>query len=661
MVQGFFSWLRRVGVGCIFLLWGAAWAVGSETQDIEQQRRWFAAAERALENGDRNRFESMLTRLGDYPLKPYLRYRDYLDHPEDVEAVGEFLRRFADTRYARPLRIRLLKFLAAQARWRDYLRFYQELENTELQCHYGKALYELGNRGDAWRTARRLWLVGRSQPKACDPLFEAWRGAGQLQPKLVWRRFNLALDNDKPRLARYLIRFLPEAQRDRAKRWLEGTRRPQGLLCGDWSEFSKRDGPLIVRAIKRLARTDLEAAIALWNRHQASDRLSRRQHALGLRHIGLRLAWRHDPRAWAWLTQIPDTFSDETVRTWRVRAALRNQDWPKVTQAIARLLADERSQDQWLYWQARALAALRGDDVARPLLEKVARQADFYGFLAADRVQRAYAIDHHPVDVSAETMERFSENRTVRAIVEFSALDRYWDARREWWYLLNHADRQQLLATAVLARRLGWSQMAIFALGRAEHWDDLEIRFPLRFLDQVRKYASVRELNPAYIYGIIRQESAFDDHAASPAGARGLMQLMPYTARRVAQRLHERWRSSRVLLNADTNVRYGTAYFKSVLERFDNHFVLATAAYNAGPHRVERWLPRSEADADIWVETIPFRETRGYVRRVLSYAMIYQQRLGSVTRRLEEYARPVPVGEGASKKSPIKLACTRSG
>ncbi len=628
----------RCGLILGVLLMVGQLAVGADST----QRQWFLQAEKALEQGDIARFRHRMKRLRDHPLAPYLWSRFYRGHPEPLAEVAAFLRRYADTRYARPVRIALLKHLAERRRWRDFLRFYQDVGQAEIRCHYAWALHRLGRDGRSWRETKALWLTGRSQPKACDRLFAHWRRAGRIDGALIWRRFRLALDAGKPQLAGYLAGHLPPAQRRRADFWLEVHRDPAAYICRSWPKAWRRDGELFVHALQRLARRDPEAAIRWWRRDAERFSLTAAQRAKVRRAIGLRLAWRHDPRAWNWLARIPDPLSDEAVATWRVRAALRQRQWHRVQQSLARLPADLRDTSQWRYWAAR-VSERRGDDQrADALLRHVAGETGFYGFLAADRLRLAYAIDHRPVTPSEATLAALADSRTVRAIREFLALDRYWEARREWWYLLEHSDRDTLLAAARLAQAMGWRQMAIFAVARAEHWQDLDIRFPLDFLDQVRKYASAQKLDPAYVYGIIRRESAFDERARSPVGARGLMQLMPATARRVARRLDERWRSPRSLEDPDTNLRYGTAYFRSLLEQLGGHFVLATAAYNAGPHRVKRWLPARTLAADIWIETIPFRETRRYVRAVLTYAMIYRKRLGLKAKRLDAYAHPVP-------------------
>nr|WP_305910209.1 transglycosylase SLT domain-containing protein [Methylomarinum sp. Ch1-1]MDP4520939.1 transglycosylase SLT domain-containing protein [Methylomarinum sp. Ch1-1] len=199
-----------------------------------------------------------------------------------------------------------------------------------------------------------------------------------------------------------------------------------------------------------------------------------------------------------------------------------------------------------------------------------------------------------------------------------------------------------MLVAAKLAQHWQWDQVAIFTIAKAKYWDDVDLRFPVKYLDQVKVNARLHELDPAIVFGLIRRESAFNEKARSPVGARGLMQIMPRTGRQIARDLKEQWRSAQSLFNPEVNVKYGTYYYKKLLQQFNGHYALAAAAYNAGPHRVEGWLPDENAvAADIWIETIPFKETRAYVSAVLTYALIYQQRMQRNMLKIKDFMRDI--------------------
>ncbi len=623
---------------------------------FEQQRMRYLAAEQALKNDNVTEFARLAAQLKRYPLYPYLLYQKYQAHPEQIPQIAEFLKVYAQTPYAWPVRQRMLRYLAEKKRWQEYLHYYRASEDAALRCHYYWALHQTGKSGQAWQGARKLWLAGRSRPAACDSLFSAWRKAGGLTGDLVWQRFQMALDNNQIRLAVYLQKMLPKARKSLASLWLEGHRHPEKILCDPDGIYQ---GSLLVHSIRRLARKDVDAALDSWQQWAPKTDLKPEEQASITRSLGLKLAWRHDARAWYWLARIPPAYQSHTSRAWRVRAALREKNWYWVKQAIHELAPREKQRGIWQYWLARAEEATRHQDSAREIYQGLAMAANFYGFMAADRLQRDYSILHRAIKPSTEQLAQLAASRSIKVIQEFLALDRYREARRQWWYLLSHLDSEELLAAAELAKRQGWQQMAIIALANAKHWDDLEVRFPLHYLEPVIKHARYQQLAPAFVYGVIRRESAFDHRAYSSAGARGLMQLMPATAKKVARTLNQRLDSLSVLEDPDTNIRLGTAYLRVLLERFDGHFVLAAAAYNAGPHRVEHWLPKKQAlPADIWIETIPFRETRRYVRAVLAYAMIYQKRLHDFSKRISAYLEPVPARRAPEKREKKIAACS---
>jgi soluble lytic murein transglycosylase len=301
----------------------------------------------------------------------------------------------------------------------------------------------------------------------------------------------------------------------------------------------------------------------------------------------------------------------------------------------------EHKVEQWLYWQARAMEAQGQDAAARRLYRLAAGERSLWGFLAAERVGTPYKLASRPTPAAEERLTRIEQSRGGRRISELLALARPLDARREIQALVRGMEPEDLMAAAVLIRRWGWPDQAIFTLARSGYWDDLELRFPIHHQELVRRQAGETGLDESWIFAVLRQESAFNPQVVSHAGALGLMQLLPATAREVARSLGEpppnRWR----LLDPEVNIRLGSAYLARMQTRFDDHPVLAAAAYNAGPHRVERWLPSHRTAADIWVATIPFRETRRYVRRVLAYRLIYDHRLGREIRPLSALLRPV--------------------
>lgn len=633
--------MQRFLAGFVLLVALAPAGWTDVSPNLEQQRRWFVEAERTLETGNDAQFRVIEARLRDYPLYPSLRYRWLRRHLVDTGAIESFLRDHAETRYANLLKKAWLPQLAEQRQWLLLLRHYEPGLGTALDCQYHWARYQTGQRSAALHAAGELWLNGQSLPQACDPLFKAWMDSPLFSTEHVWQRFALALDKRNPKLARYLMRHLPPQQAADAEWWLRVDEAPTLAEQASQWRASPRMARIFAHAIERLAGSDVERASTLWDAHHARFAIDGTTRQRVEQRLALSLAYRKHPSAHARLQRLPD--NDEKVREWRVRAALSQQNWPGVLAALDRLTATEQQQPNWRYWRARALEQTGQFTSSQPLWRELARDRSFHGFLAADHLGHPYHFAHRPAVALPESA--LFQHKNFRMAREWRALGRDTLAKQEWWHGVKILRSDELITAAKLAERWQWPHVAIFTLARADYWDDLDLRFPRLHLPQVEQFARQHNLPPALVYGVIRRESALDVMAHSPVGAKGLMQLMPATAQQIAKTLGETWSSEHVLYDVATNLRYGTYYYRKMLDQFAGHYALATAAYNAGPQRVKRWLPREQhLPADIWIETIPFTETRNYVTSVLAYAMIYQQRLGRGALQLKQLLREVTAG-----------------
>lgn len=327
----------------------------------------------------------------------------------------------------------------------------------------------------------------------------------------------------------------------------------------------------------------------------------------------------------------------------RLRAAIGQRDWARVADWVRRMPEREEKRDRWLYWQGRAEAALGQDAAARTSFATAARQRSLWGLLAADRLGLPYPLDSRPLAVEPERVKRLAALPALDRIRELRFLGREADMRREWRTLTRDLAVPDLRAAAILATGLDWYDQTILILARTDYWDDLDLRFPLAYRELVEDQAWQTGLPADWIFGVIRQESVFNPDIASEAGALGLMQLMPDTAKELAAEAGEAAPGRAAILAPKINIDLGSRYLARMRDRF-GHAALATAAYNAGPNRVARWLPDRCTEADLWIATIPYDETRGYVERVLAYRIIYQRRLGLEPLRLSELLPPVPAG-----------------
>jgi len=634
------------------LLLAASSAVDADAP-LEPLRQNFLRAEQALKEGRTAEAERLMAGLADYPLLPHLLYQKLARDLDNTPALEDFLARYGQTRQARLLRQRWLERLAEQGAWADYARHYQETESPKLQCGYYLALAKLGRSEEAFAGAAKLWPTGNALPAQCEPLFSLWQASPGFTPEHLWQRYALALRKDNVGLADRLQSLLPPVLRPQAEFWRRVHDQPRlALDCSAWNPREPMAGRIFAHAIDRLADDEPVLAQTAWALQQNRFGLDAEETARIDRRTALALAAQRQPQAGAYLLEIPGASADAQIRGWRVRAALARQDWPTVLAAIALLNPDEQNQAQWRYWRGRGLEALGERQGAAADYRLAAQERDFFGLNAADRIDAEYPLAASAPALAEGELSRLAGRPDFVVIAEWRALNRDGEVRSEWQQAIKTLDSHDLAVAAKLAEQWGINYLAINTAAKAGYWDDLPLRFPLGYAEQVAQAAQSQQVDPVLIYALVRRESAFDANAGSPVGARGLMQLMPATGEWVARRLGEAPPSAAALLEPARNLRYGAAYLRGLLERFGQQFAPAAAAYNAGPGRVERWLPQDRAmPADLWVETIPFSETRQYVAAVLSHAVIYQARLSPPWRRIGAFLPMVQPGLKAEVKA----------
>ncbi|MCK9605717.1 MAG: transglycosylase SLT domain-containing protein [Methylomonas sp.] len=620
-------------------------SAGADTErGLRAMRTTFLQAEQYIKQDRENDYFALADSLKTYPLYPYLQYQWLLKHLDDEKSVQAFLLANANSRYAPLLHHKWMVHLGQQQQWRSFINFYNNSNDTELQCYFAQAQYLNGEQQAALESAKQFWLSGKTLPAACDTLFDKLKLSFSLSAELTWQRFQAALKLNNTALAKQLLPLFGHQDRALAEQWLKLHNQPEQVKqTANWRRRYPQAGLLFAHAITRWLESDPQSALAVWDAQKHHFKIPTEISNDTEKRLGMALAFRRDKRAYAKLAKFAG--NDNSAQEWRVRAALNQQQWPQVLTAIAALNETARQEDKWQYWQARALAATGRQQQATSLFQTIASHRSFHAFLAAAYLQQDIQLNHQPVSVTEQEVETLKKSDEFQVIDELLAIDRKPEAVRQWWHAIADLDNHRMEVAAKLAQSWQWPSMSIFTLAKARHWDDMELRFPLWFNSQIQTNADRNQLDPALVFALIRQESAFDEFAGSPAGAIGLMQVMPKTAKQIAGELNQNWHNDFNLLNPDINIRYGSYYFKKVLDQFDGHFVLAAAAYNAGANRIKQWLPKNQSlPADIWIETIPYKETRGYVSSVLMYALIYQQRLNRNSLKTTELLQKINPG-----------------
>jgi len=613
----------------------------------------FLAARDAYRAGDRNKLERAAVALGGYELEAYVDYwRLLLDLKDsDASTVDAFLARHENTYVAEKLRVDWLRQQGKRQQWADFDREYPHLAQPEqdLVCY---ALQSRRAQGDlsVLDEALPLWLTLLEPPESCYPVLEALIVNKRVLADSVWARIRRQFEANKIAAASYSMNYLPPSQMPEKKVVQAVIDTPLPWLLKLPSDFAgnRVQRELAVLAIQRVARNDPRVAADQLARVAPS--LAAGEKAWAWSQIGYQGAQRHLPEAMDWYRQAGDAALSDEVAQWKVRAALRAHDWGGVRSTIERMPPALAAQTAWVYWLGRAYRAGGMLEEAGTQFTKIAGQPDFYGTLANDELGRSTMTPPKAPLPTREELLQVNANPGVQRAQTFFRLGLRTEGVREWNFALRAMSDRELLAASDIAQRAGMYDRAIAAADRTRNEHDYSLRYLAPYGDQVRPAARNQVLDDAWVYGLMRQESRFVTSARSPVGASGLMQLMPATAKWVANKIGLKdYQPSRVN-DTDLNLLLGTTYMRLVLESLDNHPVLASAAYNAGPGRARRWRAERPLEGAIYAETIPFNETRDYVKKVMNNSVYYAALFDGKPQTIKSRLGVIPARTGGEAK-----------
>ncbi len=625
------AWLGLAAVAALTLCTvPVAAAQPQVSAQVLQQDEEVRAAREAFRLGQAARLDQAAARLRGHPLEPWVQYwqlRLRLDSADAIE-VQAALARLADTRAGDQLRSDWLKLLGRRGQWDLFTAEHPRLVNsdTEVECHALTARRIAGDSA-ALAEARPFWFTSRDLPESCTPLFQDLVAAGSLRVDDVWARIRLALEAGQAGTARRAAAFLPAGQQPDAKAIDFALNNPQAVLDRRNELRTRAQREVVMFAAHRLARTSPQNAAEAWGRIDEQFSEAERGYTWGA--IAWLAARRLDPEALRWFRRAGNVQLNDEMLGWRVRAALRAEAWPEVLATLSQMTPREQQEAAWRYWRARALRELKRGDEAVPILAALSREFSFYGQLAIDALGPvAGPPAAPPFKPSRDDMEAFGRHPAVHRALAFYRLNLRFEGNREWFWAIRNMTDEQLLSAAEWSRRNRLWDRAIATAERTREQHDFSLRFLAPFRDELQPHLKSQQLDEAFVLGLIRQESRFLPDVRSHAGASGLMQLMPATAAWVAKRTGMLDFRPSLVNELQVNLGLGTAYLRTVLNDLDDHPVLAAAAYNAGPGRARAWRTMQPLDAAIYAESIPFGETRDYVKRVMSNATYYAQQFG---------------------------------
>ncbi|MCC1495646.1 transglycosylase SLT domain-containing protein [Alcanivorax sp. 1008] len=608
--------LRQCLIIAALLPWLASAAQG-------QQATLFAKALEAARENQWEILEQYQKELGDnFILQDYLDFHRLRTALQDapLDDVRGYLTKYAESPLSGSMRRMAMEYYARQQDWGNFQAVSSGVpRELPLRCYYYQATLDK-QRDIALQGAKQLWLSGQSRPESCDPLFNSLKAAGELDDNAIWQRLMLAAKASNGALVRYLRNELnsPEWQ-SRADILLDLFSQPDQVRYLQTGEQHAEIATLILTRLAEHQPEEARRQLPMLARRFALNKAQRKQ-------ISDQIAWfstiRDLPENRVWLDNYLADGGEPRLLEQRARRAVIEQDWDAVALWIQRLPADQRDSARWRYWLARSHEARDDEEMAQRYYRLAAGARSFWGFLAAQHLQLPAALNQHPTP--SETAELSEHSRYVLQRVSLLlGAGEAGHASDEWRRLLRQlddSDQRDALAQTALDR--GWPHLAIETALYTGKRDILDWRFPVAEQSHFSSAAEKHQIDSWLLMAVARRESAFNPQARSPVGAMGLMQLMPGTAKDMARQSGTNISDTAEVFDPALNIDLGSGYLAGLLKRYNNNRVLALAAYNAGPHRVDGWLDDHDTPFDVFIESIPFYETREYVQAVLAYRVI---------------------------------------
>lgn len=526
------------------------------------------------------------------------------------------------TPLANKLRDKWLYELARTKDWKQYVAYYQPTSDTNLVCYNQIARYHLGQEEEVLKDSASIWLIGESRPQACNTLFELLLKNDKFDQNLITQRITLALDKRNISLARYLLKHYKVPHPKEADLLSAIHQRPMLITTLEPGQFNSN---LYLYGLKRLVSINMDQAIKIWNLPKSKAIMSETHQQAFLAHVALYKAMRNSEDTLDWFNKIKPQYYNEVLTDWQIRFALKLGHWNRVET----LINNSKNKDLpcWQYWLARALEAQGRKEEAQAIYEPLAKSRQYYGFLASLRLNKKPSFENEKVTTDLTILKPYQP--IIDQIHNFHLAKQDAQASRLLNDFISELPKEDASALVYwVDTSLQWHGKSVYLSNSEKLNNQLMLRFPLAYQNTVKQYAKQYAVPPEFVYAIIRQESGFREDVVSSVGAKGLMQLMPRTASVVSKMSKIPYNDHNQLFLSQKNINIGIAYLQQLTKRFSNHPVLVAAAYNAGPSQVVYWLRNHPPkEIDLWIETLPWQETRNYLKNVMAFAIVYQYRL----------------------------------
>ncbi len=618
-----FTWLTI----CLALLINSSDTYASSDTTYKYQRQTFQQAQIALKQKNIPLFQKLRNTIPDYPLTPYLDIWQALQwvQQENDYNVWQVLQQYPNIPESRSLRQAWIKSLAKRGQWPQVAEQLKHIRNNAQ--HYPTitplSLWYNGRPKEALATLSQAWQSGHTLPERAPKLLAAWKAAGHPNHHDMWQRVLYHIQHKQWNKTQPFTRHLSPQEQSWVRLWHKVQKKPEhGLLTSHLYHITPKLMASITHdGLRRLARNDIEKAWKILQHIQSQ--LNTQDFLKQERYLALRAARQHNPVAIAWLASLPPSMQTSKTYAWRARLLLMQQQWQQALHVIQDMPEQQQMEARWLYWQGYVLEQLHQTTLAHQLYEQAAMERGYYSFLSAKHIQQPYRMQYQALN-HTDVSTALSHNPAILRAKEWLYWKQTRKANAEWQQALQHASKNTWQQALQLAMTWQWHYQVIRAASRAGAWNALQARFPMPYPQHIQHTAHQQHLDRELIWSVIRQESAFNPEAVSRTGAQGLMQLMPATAKHIVRTHHLNDKLAQHLFVPQYNIQLGGQYIADMMQRFHGNTALAIAAYNAGPNRVSSWVKAYPMqDEALWIELIPFHETRRYVQHVLSFRIVY--------------------------------------
>ena len=599
----------------------------SASPSIEQIRKDFIETERLAKHGPAREYYAYAAKIKDYPLAPYAE-AIFLKHHLSLKnktRIQGLLDQYPNAPFSNKLRKSWLNYLAKRQLRQVFTEQYVDVGDVKLRCiNLTWQLQGGASQEEILSQVGEIWLAPFSQPKECNYLFNQWQSAGYLTSEVALERLILAAKEKNYRLLPYLKNMLELEDKHLASMWKLAVKRPENIAKPRFFlSFNEQEKHVFLYALNKLTFKAPEKVENLWQELSSKFPVTQQESIQVTKKLALSFAIANHEESLEWLLKVPEEVVDESIKQWRLAYSLEQGNWQDTYNILVSLPEQMQTDEAVVYWKARALEQLGETQWANTAFSELSERRDYYGFLAANKMDKAVNLRHVPLQISEFEFRKIGRNEVLQRAYEFYKLGRHIAARKEWNVLTKQLTDREKLAAAQLAHNWGWYDRPIFTLAQVGYLNDVNLRFPLAYKDLISQQAHKNKIDPAFVFAIARRESSFMHDAYSSAGAAGLMQIKPSTASYVAKSKVKK----RQLFKPEKNTKLATSYLSYLMDKSKGNAIVATASYNAGFSRVKRWLPKQSMPADAWIETIPYKETREYVKAVMAYTEVYQELL----------------------------------